>query len=205
MTQIKSEGKMKKQITILLILFSTFSSIFAVSPNVLINGHLGEDLPPSLILKVESTIVPVNGSIIPISGNFNFSDNLSSVNVPILVYASNPGVNDARFDLTVSTGGFKKKTPSGLEGNPLDIDITLHTATSDANKVYISSGGTNTSFTFNQIIFSGNSSPANYEYVVKPAIGIDETYVDIWFTWESKLNIPAGSYGALIGFAITAI
>jgi len=198
---------MKKQIAILLFIISSFSNIFAsVSPNILINGYLGEDLPPTLLLKVDSTIVEDNGSIVAIVDNYNFSTNRSSINSPVYAYAGYVSSNNAQFRLTVSTEGFKKKDTSGsLIGLPLDVDIQFHTSTLDLNLGQINDGF-NSLASYNSIIFSDSSStPTTFTYSVVPGVSIDDANYQIWFTWDEKANIPAGNYGSIIGFSITTI
>lgn len=198
---------MKKEITILLILFSSLFNVFAsVSPNILINGYLGEELPPSLILKVDSTEVEDNGAVVAIIDNFNFSTETSSLNSPILAYAGYTTTNNSQFNLTVTTDGFKQKDISGtLIGSALDVDIQMHTETLDLNLGWISEGfNTLPDYTSN-IFLDLASSPATFIYALVPNVNIADPNYKIWFTWEEKTNIPAGSYGAIIGFAITTI
>ncbi len=198
---------MKKQIAIIIFIISSFSNIFAsVSPNILINGYLGEDLPPTLLLKVDSTIVEDNGSIVAIVDNYNFSTNRTSINSPVYAYAGYVSSNNAQFRLTVSTQGFKKKDTTGtLIGLPLDVDIQFHTSTMDLNLGQINDGF-NSLATYNSTIYNDlNSTPASFIYSVVPGVNIDDPNFQIWFTWEEKANIPAGSYGSIIGFSITTI
>lgn len=200
-----------KKILMLLSLLLSFNFLFAsVSPNVLINGYLGQDSPATIELRVNSTIIEDNGSAVAISDNYNFSTNRSSYLQPVSVYIGNNSgqtSNNAFFTLTVSTEGFKKRdvTNGDLIGSPLDVDIQMFTSSVDTLTSSIIVASTNV-LDYNQNIFLNLSPmPATFTYVVTSGVDItDENYI-IYFTWSEKNNVPAGTYGSLISFSITAI
>jgi hypothetical protein len=183
-------------------------SIFASNePNILINGYLGQSIPPSIILEADSTIVEENGSAVPIVDNYNFTTNRTSINKPVNVYvgyASFPYTTDVIFDFQISTEGFKVKNTSGvLVGSALDVDILMHTESQNVitSKILV---GTTVLDTYNKNIFASlSSTPASFAYSVNPGSNIGDVNYFIWFTWGEKLNVPAGQYGSLINFAIT--
>jgi hypothetical protein len=200
---------MKKILLLISMFLLTFNGIFASNnANVLINGHLGEDLPPAIVLEVNSTIVEENGGAVAIMDNYNFTTNRTSQTMPVYVYigySSYMNSSNILFNLTVSTDGFKSKDTSGvLVGSPLDVDIQLHTETlySPTSKILV---GSSVLDFYNSNIFQDlSSTPASYVYSVEPGASINDSNFLIWFLWSEKENAPAGQYGALINFSITA-
>ena len=199
-----------KKISIVLVLILIFSyNLFAsVNPNILINGYLGENLPPSLILKVDSTIIEDNGSIVSITGDYNFSDNRSSFLQPVNVYIGYDGSqnnSNAYFTLTVSTQGFRRKDTSGnLIGNSLDVDIEMYTESILAGTSTILVNSSSLLEYDKSIYLDLVSYPAIFTYSVNSGAIIDDANYIIYFSWSEKNNVPAGNYGSIINFAITA-
>lgn len=199
---------MKRIVMVMTIITLGLYNIFAVvNPNILINGHLGEDIPASIILEADSTIVEENGTAVSIVDNYNFSTNLSSLNKPVNVYIGYPSYSnssDVIFNFQISTEGFKEKSNTGtLIGSALDIDILMHTESQNTSTSTILVGSSTLS-TYNKNIFlSLSSTPAIFSYSVNPGADISNVNYIIWFTWGQKENVPAGQYGALINFAIT--
>ncbi len=200
---------MKKILILLATLFISVLSVFANNdPNILINGYLGSNIPPAIILEVNSTVIEENGSVVSIVDNYNFTTNRSSISMPVYVYIGYPAYSNTSnviFNLEISTEGFKIKNTFGvLVGSPLDVDIQLHTETlnSATSKILVGASALD-SYTKN-IFLNSSSTPAPYSYSVQPGADINDANFNIYFTWGEKLNTPAGEYGALINFAITA-
>ncbi|MGD1821278.1 MAG: hypothetical protein ACPKM0_00760 [Pleomorphochaeta sp.] len=200
---------MKKIAIILFLILFPIYGLFSASPNILINGYLGQDSPPTIILKVDSTEVINDGNVVSIVDNFNFTTNRTSYTQPIHVYAgyvSAPTSSNALFQLTVSTEGFKLKNDSDVfVGSPLDIDIQLFTETLDNTKGTIVVGAYNFDSYNENIYLDSASNPVTYIYSVSPNVSIDDSNYIIWFEWDEKENVAAGRYGALISFEIITI
>jgi hypothetical protein len=202
-------NNLKKFIILMLVLCLSVLNLFAANnPNILINGHLGENLPASIILEVDSTVIEESGSVVSIVDDYNFTTNRSSLSIPVYVYvgySSYSNSSNVIFGMEISTEGFKEKNTSGtLIGSPLDIDIQMYTqslSTSDSLIIVNSSS----SSSYNKNIFLDlASTPAVFDYSIAPGASINDANYKIWFTWGEKENVPAGQYGALINFAITS-
>lgn len=203
---------MKKVLIILTIFALGLYSIFANNsynyPNILIKGHLGEDVAPSIILSVNSTVIEENGVTVALDGNFNFSTNTSSLSVPVYAYISYPSYSHTGniiFNLEISTNGFHEKSSTGaLIGSPLDVDIVMNTSSLNTSSLIIANSISSSRYS-KYIFVDSVSTPASFIYTVAPGTSIEDPNFQIWFTWEDDETIPAGQYGSLISFAITAI
>jgi len=200
---------MKKIVVFIITLCISVSSIFASNdPNILINGYLGSNIPAAIILEVNSTVIEENGGVVSIMDNYNFTTNRSSITMPVYVYigySAYSNTSNVIFNLEISTEGFKMKNTSGvLIGSPLDVDILMHTETLNSATSKILVGASVLDSYAKNIFLNTSSTPAPFSYSVQPGASINDANFNIYFTWGEKLNTPAGEYGALINFAITA-
>lgn len=200
---------MKKIIVLIITLSISVFNIFASNdPNILINGYLGSNIPAAIILEVNSTVIEENGGVVSIMDNYNFTTNRSSITLPVYVYigySAYSNTSNVIFNLEISTEGFKMKNTSGvLIGSPLDVDILMHTETLNSATSKILVGASVLDSYAKNIFLNTSSTPAPFSYSVQPGAAINDANFNIYFTWGEKLNTPAGEYGALINFAITA-
>lgn len=202
----------KLVITLILITFSLYTLFAANEPNIIIRGHLGEDLPSSIVLKVGGD--DISGGYDNMGTDYDFSLVTTSKAKPVYAYIGNPASSGSvTFDMTVSTQGFLNFNDAALEG----VGITMYT-----QALNIGNGITNTvlnlteflnpsqgipngtSNVYKKKIFStsATSSPASFQYSVSSGAVANDQNFGLWFDWDSYDKVAAGSYTATIIFDI---